>query len=98
MKHLVFLRLAKAPIGKLPDSITCLKKLEILDLSECYPLSELPYDLNKMTSFDISGSEFLSIVEVHSLWDLNADIAAISENEKMLENLTSNTIVEKTSA
>lgn len=50
LKHLVFLRLAKSPIVKLPDSVTCLKKLEILDLSECYQLSELPYELGKMTS------------------------------------------------
>ena len=50
LKHLVYLRLAKESIGKLPYSITCLKKLEVLDLSECYQMSELPYELDKMTS------------------------------------------------
>lgn len=50
LKHLVFLRLAKSPIVKLPDSITCLKKLEILDLFEFYQLSEFPYELGKMRS------------------------------------------------
>ncbi|XP_057822907.2 disease resistance protein RFL1-like [Cryptomeria japonica] len=50
MKQLVCLRLARLPINKLPESITELNKLQILDLSTCNQLECLPSGIGKLVS------------------------------------------------
>uniref|UniRef100_A0A0D6QRI0 Uncharacterized protein n=1 Tax=Araucaria cunninghamii TaxID=56994 RepID=A0A0D6QRI0_ARACU len=65
MKQLVCLRLARVPVKRLPESISKLRKLQIMDLSNCLQLEQLPVGIDKLVSLrylDLSYCQHLQFL------------------------------------
>ncbi|GLJ11728.1 hypothetical protein SUGI_0175540 [Cryptomeria japonica] len=73
MKQLVCLRLARLPIKKLPESITKLRKLQILDLSTCNKLERLPSGIDNLVSL-----RYLDLSQCQHLQSLPSGISKLT--------------------
>ncbi|XP_072976844.1 putative disease resistance protein RGA1 [Typha angustifolia] len=66
LKHLRLLDLSNSLIGTLPEAITNLHNLQVLNLSYCGALRKLPRDMSKLTNLRILGIDEVRIYAMPS--------------------------------